>query len=315
MLFALCFTVEAQQWAEEPQIGILMSGSVGPRRAILEAFKQGLRALGYIEAKNIGFVYRFSEGRDERLPELASELVRMKVDVILTSGIPPPLAAKKATKTIPIVMGAVGDAVGTGIVASLARPGGNVTGLTLLGPELSGKRLEILKDTVPKLTRVGVLFNPANQGTALYRKEIEAAARPLGIELDLLEARRPDELPKALAKARMGSVQALVALNDTMFFSQQAEIAHLTGKTRLPAMFPETEYVNAGGLMSYGPSVPDLFRRAAVYVDKILKGAKPADLPVEQPTKFEFVINLKTAKQIGLNIPPNILARADRVIR
>jgi putative tryptophan/tyrosine transport system substrate-binding protein len=212
-------------------------------------------------------------------------------------------------------MGAVGDAVGTGLVDSLARPGGNVTGLTLLGPELSGKRREILKETVPKLARVGVLLNPVNRGTNLYRNEIEAASSSLGVELYPLEASRPDELARALSRTKIGRVQALVALNDTMFFSQQVQIAKLASETRLPAMFPESEYVNAGGLMSYGPNLADLFRRAAIYVDKMLKGTKPADLPVEQPTKFEFVINLKTAKQIGLTVPPNVLARADKVIR
>jgi putative ABC transport system substrate-binding protein len=292
-----------------------MSGSPEPRRAILDAFRQGLRDLGYIEGNNIVIEYRFSEGRDERLPDLAAELVQLKVDAIVTSGIPPPLAAKKATKTIPIVMGVVGDAIGTGLVDSLARPGGNVTGLTLVGPELSGKRLDILKETVPKLSRVAVLLNPANRGTTLYREEIEVTARSLGVELHILEASRPNELASALSDTKMGRTQALVTLNDTMFFSQQVQIANLAIKTGLPAMFPESEYVNAGGLMSYGPNLPDLFRRAAVFVDKIIKGAKPADLPVEQPTKFELVINLKTAKQIGLTIPPSVLARADKVIK
>jgi putative ABC transport system substrate-binding protein len=208
-----------------------------------------------------------------------------------------------------------GDPVGTGLVESLAQPGGNITGLTLLSPELSGKRLEILKETAPKLSRVAVLLNPANPGTASYRKEAEVAARSFGVELHLLEARRPDELASALSGMKIARVQALVTLPDAMFFSEQIQIASLAAKSRLPAIFPESEFVNAGGLMSYGPNLPDLFRRAAIYVDKILKGAKPADLPVEQPTKFELVINLKTAKQIGLIIPPNVLARADRVIR
>jgi len=315
VLSALCLSAEAQQPAKTPRIGILMSGSPEPRRAVLEAFREGLRDLGYVEGKNIAIEYRYSEGRDERLPELAAELVRLKVDIIVTSGIPPPLAAKKATKTIPIVMGVVGDAIGTGLVDSLARPGGNVTGLTLLGPELSGKRLEILKETLPKLSRVAVLLNPENRGTTLYRKEIEVAARSLGVELHLLEASRPNELASALSEPKMGRAQALVTLNDTMFFSQQVQIANLAIKTGLPAMFPESEYVNAGGLMSYGPNLPDLFRRSATYVDKILKGSKPAELPVEQPTKFELVINLKAAKQIGVTIPPNVLARADKVIK
>jgi putative ABC transport system substrate-binding protein len=315
LLLALSFTAEAQQPAQTPRIGILMSGSPEPRRPLTEAFREGLRDLGYLEGQNIAIEYRFSEGRDERLPDLAAELVQLKVDAIVTSGIPPALAAKKATKTIPIVMGVVGDAIGTGLIDSLARPGGNVTGLTLVGPELSGKRLEILKETVPKLSRVAVLLNPANPGTALYRKELELAARSLGVELHILEARRANELANALSATKMRRVQALVTLNDTMFFSQQVQIANLAAKSGLPAMFPETEYVNAGGLMSYGPNLPDLFRRAAMYVDKIVKGAKPADLPVEQPIKFEFIINLKTAKQIGLTIPAEVLARADKVIK
>jgi ABC-type uncharacterized transport system substrate-binding protein len=315
LLFAVCSQLEAQQTAKPPRIGILMSGSPKARQTVLEAFRQCLRDLGYIEGNNFVIEYRFSEGRDERLPDLAAELVQLKVDVIVTSGIPPPLAAKNATKTIPIVMGVVGDAIGTGLVDSLARPGGNVTGFTLLGPELSGKRLEILKETVPKLSRVAVLLNPANAGTVLYRKEVEVAARTLGVELHLVEASRPNELASALSKTKMGQVQALVTLNDTMFFSQQIQIADLAAKSGLPAMFPESEFVNAGGLMSYGPNLADLFRRAATYVDKILKGAKPADLPVEQPTKFELVINLKTAKKIGVTIPPNVLVRADRVIK
>ena len=306
---------EAQQPGKTPRLGVLMSGSPEARRAVLDAFRQGLRDFGYTEGQNIVIEYRFTEGRDERLSDLAAELVQLKVDVIVTSGIPPPLAAKKATKTIPIVMGVVGDAIGTGLVDSLARPGGNVTGLTLLAPELSGKRLELLKETVPKLSRVAVLLNPANPGTALYRKEVEVAGRSLGVELHILEASRPNELASALSGTKTARVQALITLNDTMFFSQQIQIANLAAKSGLPAMFPESEYVNAGGLMSYGPNLPDLFRRAATYVDKILKGTKPADLPVEQPTKFEFIINLKTAKQIGLTIPPNVLARADWVIR
>ena len=309
------FSAEAQLPQRFARIGTLMSGAPEPRRAVLEAFRQGLRDLGYLEGQDFVVESRFDEGRYERLPKLAAELVQLKVDVIVTSGIPPPLAAKKATKTIPIVMGVVGDALGTGLVNSLARPGGNVTGLTLLGPELSGKRLEILKETVPRLSRVAVLLNPVNTGSALFRKEIEVAARSFGVEVQILEVRRPDDLANTLSKSRIGPVQALVTLNDTMFFSQQVQIVDLAAKTGLPAMFPESEYVNAGGLMSYGPNLADLFRRAATYVDKILKGAKPGDLPVEQPTKFELVINLKAAKQIGLTMPPSLLARADRVIK
>ena len=237
LLLIPTFSAEAQQSQKFARIGILMSGAPEPRRAVLEAFRQGLRDLGYLEGQDFVIESRFDEGRYERLPNLAAELVQLKVDVIVTSGIPPPLAAKKATKTIPIVMGVVGDALGTGLVNSLARPGGNVTGLTLLGPELSGKRLEILKETVPRLSRVAVLLNPVNTGSALFRKEIEVAARSFGVEVRILEVRRPDDLANTLSKSRIGPVQALVTLNDTMFFSQQVQIVDLAGKTGLPAMF------------------------------------------------------------------------------
>jgi putative ABC transport system substrate-binding protein len=311
---AMCGAVaQAQQPTKIPRIGCYMSGShsFGLRE---EAFRQGLRDLGYIEGQNIVLEWRFTKGQEDQAA-VAAELVRSKVDIIVTDGNRPTRAAKNATKTIPIVMAVAGDPIGTGLVESLGRPGGNITGLTLLSPELSGKRLEILKETVPKLSRVAVLLNPANPGTALYRKEAEVAARSLGVELHLLEARRPNELASALSGTKTVRAQALVSLPDAMFFSEQVQIANLAAQTGLPAIFPEGEFVNAGGLMSYGPNLPDLFRRAAYFVDKILKGANPADLPVEQPTKFELVINLKTAKQIGLTIPPNVLARADKVIK
>jgi putative ABC transport system substrate-binding protein len=315
LLSALSFSAEAQQPAKVPRVGMLVAGSVSSYKSRIDAFRRGLSELGYMEGKNILIDYRYAEGKVDRYPDLAADLVHLKVDVIVGGGGNAISAAKNATKTIPIVMAVAGDPIGTGLVESLGRPGGNITGLTLLSPELSGKRLEILKETVPKLSRVAVLLNPANPGTALYRKEAEVAARSLGVELHLLEARRPNELASALSGTKTVRAQALVSLPDAMFFSEQVQIANLAAQSGLPAIFPEGEFVNAGGLMSYGPNLPDLFRRAAYFVDKILKGANPADLPVEQPTKFELVINLKTAKQIGLTIPPNVLARADKVIK
>jgi putative ABC transport system substrate-binding protein len=313
LLLARTFPAQAQQTKKIPRIGCYMSGShsFGLRE---ESFRQGLRDLGYVEGQNILIEWRFAKGQEDQAA-VAEELVRSNLDIIVTDGNRPTRAAKNATKTIPIVMAVAGDPIGTGLVESLARPGGNITGLTLLSPELSGKRLEMLKETVPKVSRVAVLFNPANPGAALYRKEAEVAARSLGVELHFVEVKRPNELASVLSGTKIARVQALVTLPDAMFFSEHAQIASLAANSGLPAIFPESEFVNAGGLMSYGPNLPDLFRRAATYVDKILKGAKPGNLPVEQPKKFEFVINLNAAKQIGLTIPPNVLARADRVIR
>jgi ABC-type uncharacterized transport system substrate-binding protein len=301
---------EAQKPAKISRIGVLRPGALPD--AELEAFRQGLRELGYIEGKNIIIEPRFAEGRVDRLRDLVAELIQLKVDIIVTPGAPQTRAAKEATSTIPIVMTSVGNPVGAGFVASLARPGGNVTGLTTITADLRGKRLELLKEAVPKLFRVAVLWNP---DAPAGRKETEIAAPLLGLKLQLLEVRGPEELDGAFRAAARERSQALVVLRNTVTFNERTRIADLAITSRLPAMYDEREFVEAGGLMSYGTNIADLNRRAAVFVDKILKGAKPADLPVEQPTKFELVINLKAAKQIGLKIPPNVLARADKVIR
>jgi putative tryptophan/tyrosine transport system substrate-binding protein len=302
----------AQQAGKVPRIGFLSTGSSSSDSTRIEAFRQGLRDLGYVEGKNIAIEYRYVE---RNFDQLAAELVRLKVDLIVTGGTPPTRAAKNATTTIPIVMAAVGDPVGTGLVASLARPGGNITGLSLLSPELSGKRLELLKEAFPRVTRVAVLLNPTNPATEAQLAETQVAAGSLAVELQLLEVSSPNGLEHAFSAMMRDRVSALVVLTDAMFFDNRTRIVSFAAKNRVPVTCYDSAFVDAGGLMSYGPSVPDLYHRAATYVDKILKGRKPADLPVEQPTKFELVINLKTAKQIGLTIPPNVLARADKVIR
>jgi putative ABC transport system substrate-binding protein len=275
-----------------------------------------LKDLGWVEGQNIVIEWRFAGGRAERLPDLAAELVRLQVDLIVVPSTPPALAAKNATKTIPIVTVGVGDPVGLGLVASLARPGGNITGLTgVVTPEIAGKQLELLKEAVPKVSRVAVLWNPATPGNALALRETEIAARVLGVELQLLEARSLNDFDSAFAAMTAKRAGALLVLGDVMFVTHRIRLAELVAKSRLPAMYGLREYVEAGGLMSYGPIASELFRRAATYVDKILKGAKPADLPVEQPTRFELVVNLKTAKALGLTIPQSVLIRADEVIR
>jgi len=301
---------EAQKPAKIFRIGVLRPGALPD--AELEAFLQGLRELGYIEGKNIIIEPRFAEGRVDRFRDLVAELIQLKVDIIVTPGALQIRAAKEATSTIPIVMVNVGNPVGSGLVASLARPGGNVTGLTTITADLRGKRLELLKEAVPKLFRVAVLWNPDAPGG---REETEIAAPLLGLKLQLLEVRGPEDLDGAFRAAARERSQALVVLRNPVALNERKRIADLAIKSRLPAMYDEREFVESGGLMSYGTNIADLNRRAAFYVDKILKGTKPADLPVEQPKKFELVINLQTAKQIGLTIPPNVLARADRVIR
>jgi putative ABC transport system substrate-binding protein len=268
-----------------------------------------------VEGKNIVIEYRTAEGKLERLPALAAELVRLKVDVIVTRGPPPTRSAKEATSTIPIVMGSDIDPVGNGFVASLARPGGNITGLSALSPELSGKQLELLKEIIPKLSRVAVLGTSTIPGSAQMLRETEAAAGVFGVKLQYLEVRGPTDIEMAFRAASKEHAHAVLVLPNPVTLSHRTQVVDLAVKSRLPVMYPQSEYVEDGGLMTYGPSINDLFRRAATYVDKILKGAKPADLPVEQPTKFEFIVNLKAAKQIGLTIPPNVLARADKVIR
>jgi putative ABC transport system substrate-binding protein len=268
-----------------------------------------------VEGKNIIIEFRYAEEKPDRLPALAADLVRLKVDVIVTAGGTSTHVAKKATATIPIVMAQDNDPVGNGFVASLARPGGNITGLSALGPELSGKRLELLKETVPKLSRVAVLGTSTNPGDAQALKETELAAREFGLQLQHLDVRKLEDIDTTFQAARKGRADAVLALVSVVLNSYRTKVVELAAKSRLAAIYPIIDFVEAGGLMSYGVSFIDLHRRAATYVDKLFKGAKAADLPVEQPTKFEFVINLKAAKQIGLTIPPNVLVRADRVIK
>jgi putative ABC transport system substrate-binding protein len=315
MLYTLCGSAQAQQTTKVPRIAFLGGSSASAYVSFVEAFQQGLRSVGYSEGKNLVIEYRYAEGKLERLAELTAELVRIGVDVIVVSGARAIGEAKKATKTIPIVMTTIEDPVAMGIVASLARPGENITGLTNLAPELSGKRLDLLKEAFPKISRVAVLWPPGAAGAVVTFKETEVAARTLGIQLQSLEVRSPEDFEGAFRAATTGRARALLVLQSALTNAHRKLITDLAVKNRLPAMYTQKEYVESGGLMSYGVDARDLYRRAAVYVDKILKGAKPADLPVEQPTKFEFVINLKTAKQIGLTIPPNVLARADKVIK
>jgi putative tryptophan/tyrosine transport system substrate-binding protein len=314
--FAMCGAVaQAQQATKIPRIGYLggaaPSANAGPR----EAFQQGLRELGYVEGKSIIIEWRSAEGKLDDLPALAAELVRLKVDVIVTGGGRATRTAKEATKTISIVMAQVPDPVGDGFVASLARPGGNITGLSTFSPELSGKRLELVKESVSKLSRVAVFGTSTSPDNAQVLRELELAAGALGVQLQYVDVVDPKHINTAFQSASKGGAEALIVLGSAAFIAHRTQVVELAAKYRLPTMYNRREYVETGGLMFYGVNLADLSRRAAVYVDKILKGAKPADLPVEQPTKFEFIINLKAAKQIGLIIPPNVLARADKVIK
>jgi len=304
---------QAQQPNKVPRIGFVTAGSRSTIAARIEAFRQGLRDLGYTEDKSIVIEWRFAQGKPDRIAELVAELVRLKVDLILSAGSAVTGPAKEATRTIPIVMAQDTDPLGNGFVASLARPGGNITGLSNVAPEISGKRIEILKELVPKLSRVAVLGMSSNPGNALSLRETELAAHSLGLQTSFLDIRHSKDVESASRSAAMEHAEAILVLNFPPLFRK--DIRELAAKRRLPAIYFESSFVDEGGLMSYGASLADLDRRAAIYVAKILKGAKPADLPVEQPTKFELVINLKTAKQIGLAIPGNVLARADRVIR
>ena len=306
---------EAQQPKKVPRIGAFVPASASAAPQLIEALRQGLREHGYVEEQNITLEPRYAEGKIERLAGFAAELVRLKADVIVVGSTPGIIAVKNTTGAIPIVMVTTGDPVAGGLVASLARPGGNITGLTALGQELSGKRLELLKEAVPKVSRVAVLSNPTNPDSGMSLKGMELAARALGVQFRVQEVHDPAELDKAFQATTREGARALMVLPDAMFVSQRERIVTLSAKSRLPAMYPHGEFVDAGGLMFYGASLADMWRRAATYVDKILKGAKPADLPVEQPKKFELIINLKAAKQIGLTIPPNVLVRADRVIK
>jgi putative ABC transport system substrate-binding protein len=315
LVLVLGFAAQAQQQPKFPRIGFLTNNSSTGLAAADEAFRQGLRSLGYVEGKSLVTEYRYGEGKVGRLAEMAAELVRLKVDVIVTGGPTASRAAKEATSTIPIVMASDPDPVANGFVASLARPSGNITGLATLSPELGGTRLELSKEILPKLSRVAVLGTSTTPGTAQELKEAELAAGAFGVKLQYLNVLDPKDIEAGFRAASKERADAVLVLNSAILISQRKQIAVLAVNNRLPAIYPQNEYVENGGLMSYGVSFIDLHRRAATYVDKILKGAKPADLPVEQPTKFELVINLKAAKQIGLTIPQKVLGRADKVIK
>jgi putative tryptophan/tyrosine transport system substrate-binding protein len=315
VLLALGVTAEAQQPKKVPLIGFLGGPSLASIYPLADAFRQGLRELGYVEGQNLAIEWLSAEGVDERLPNLAAELVKLRVDVILTRGTPATQAAKNATQTIPIVMTGGSDPLGTGLVPSLAHPGGNVTGLTNFYSDLGGKQLELLKEAFSKVSRVTVLWDPANPGNTTWLGGMKVAAGALSLTLQPVEVHVPSDLEPAFSAIKRERARALCVLNNAVTTTYRTRIVDFATKSRLPAMYPDRESVETGGLMSYGPNLSDMWRRAATYVDKILKGAKPAELPIEQPTKFELVINLKTAKQIGLTIPPNLLARADKVIK
>jgi putative ABC transport system substrate-binding protein len=314
-LHTFAVITEAQQPGKVPRIGFLSTVSPSTLSSRVDSFRQGLRELGYVEGKNIVIEWRYGDGKLDRLPALAAELVRLKVDVIVTAAPPPTRAAKQATVTIPIVMAFDDDPVGSGFVASLDRPGGNITGLSTQSPEISGKQLEFLREIVPKLSRVGVLGDVTRPGVPQALREINVVADAFRVQVQYLEVRGPKDIETAFRAATKERADALIVLGSPVLRSQQKQVVDLAVKSRFPAIYSVPEFVEDGGLMTYGVNIKDLYRRAATYVDKILKGAKPAELPVEQPTKFELVINLKTAKQIGLTIPPNVLARADKVIK
>ena len=305
----------AQQPARIPRIGYIGAASSSANQIRVEAFRQGLREAGYIEGQNIGIEYRYAEGKFDRLPALAAELVGLKVDVIVTGGAAVTRRVKEATQTIPIVMTNDNDPIGNGFVESLARPGGNITGLATLTPDLAGKRLELLKEIVPKLSRVAVLGTSTTPGNSQALKETELAAGSFNVQVQYLDVRDPSNIESAFRTASEKRADAVFLLQGPIFVSERKQLAEFAVRSRLPAIYYRQDFVVDGGLISYAPSLTDLSRRAAIYVEKILKGAKPAALPVEQPTKFELVINLKAAKRIGITIPPNVLARADRVIR
>ena len=316
LLSASLGTATAQPAGKVPRVGYLTpwSDSDPGRQRGLEAFRQGLRELGYVDGQNIVIESRSAEGKNDRLPALAADLVRSKVDIIVAASGAATRAVQQTTRTIPIVMSLVNDPVGSGLVASLARPGGNVTGLTIMAPDLVAKRLELLKEVVPKVSRVALLRNPDNPADAAMLREMEAAARALGVRLQPLKTRNPQEIEDAFAAMIRERAGAVLFLSDALFYTQRRQIAELAAKGRLPSISGTSDYPDVGGLMAYGPNQPDLERRAATFVDRILKGAKPGDLPVEQPTKFDLVINLRTAKALGLTIPPSLLQRADRII-
>ena len=316
LLLALSDSAVAQQPKKIPRIGVLRSGSPSSHASEREALRQGLRELGYLEGKNILIEYRYAEGKREQWPELAAELVRLKVDVIVVGGVGVTQATRQATSTIPIVVGGAGDLVKAGLVGSLAKPGGNITGSTEISPDLSGKRLELLKEVLPKASRVAVLWYPSVGLTDDDEvRETETAARQFGVKVQLVEVKVPDEFDAAYRAIAKQQLNAVIIIQGSFTLFHRRQLVELAVKNRLPSVCESARFADEGCLLSYGADVLYLYRRAAVFVDKILKGAKPADLPVEQPTKFELVINLKTAKQIGLTIPPNVLARADKVIR
>ena len=315
-LLAAPLAVEAQQAGRVTHIGFLSPRSLSdPRtRTFVETFRQGLRELGWVEDQNMTIEYRWAEEKTERLPDLARDLVRLKVDVVVASTSPAVQAAKQATGTIPIVMTNAGDAVATGFVANIARPEANITGLSMMGGELVSKQLQILKEVVPNLSRVALLWNPTNSSNAPQLRHAQEAARTLGVRLQPLEARGPGEIEGVFATMTRARAGAVMVLLDSMLVANRARIAEFAAKSRLPGIYGLTDYAKAGGLVAYGPNVADMHRQAATYVDKILKGRKPTDLPIEQPTKFELVINVKTAKALGLTIPQSLLQRADQVI-
>ena len=314
-ILAAPLATDAQPPGKGYRIGMLETIPTAPNAANLDAFRQGLRELGYVEGHNLVIEYRSVDGRPERFPDLATELVRLKVDLIVTRGTPAALAAKNATGTIPVVMAAIGDPLEPGIVASLARPGGNVTGLSALVTDLQAKRFELLKELVPGAARIAALFNMSNPTLPSQWKETEMAARSMGVQPQLLDVRKPEDLEHAFDAAIMQSADALVVGIDALTQANRRSIVDLAAKHRLPAMYASREFVDAGGLIAYGVSYPHLYYRAATFVNKIFKGTKPADLPVEQPTKFELVLNLKTAKELGLTISPLLLFQADEVIQ
>ena len=315
LVLALGAMAQAQQTAKVPRVGFLTAGSPSTIAARIEALRQGLRELGYIEDKNVVIEWRFAEGKLERLADLVVELVRLNVDVILSAGAAVTGPAKDATRTIPIVMAQDTDPVGNGFVASLARPGGNITGLSSYSAELNGKRLELLKEIVPKLSRLALVGQSTYPGNAQALKETELAAEALKVKLQYLDVLDPKDIETSFREASKRRADGVLVLQSAVLNSQRKQTVDLATKSRLPTIYYAPEFLEIGGLMSYATSINDLYRRSATYVDKILKGAKPAELPVEQPKKFEFIVNLKAAKQIGLTIPPNVLARADKVIR
>ena len=316
MLFALCASAHAQQAKKIPLVGFVAgSPSSSVTKSNIDTFRQGLRDLGYVEEKNIVIKYWYTEGREDRLSDFAAELVRSNVDIIVTGSSPVVRAAMQLTRAVPIVMAGTGDPVATGLITSLARPGGNVTGLSAFGPELTTKQLELLKEAFPQVSRVLFLFNGANSSTVVALKELEVAASALGVQLQASDVRVAKDIEPAFSAATRRRANGLLVLREALYQTNATRIVSLAAQSKLPAIYPTRRWVEVGGLMSYGIIASDLYRRAAIYVDKILKGAKPADLPVEQPTKFEFFINLKAAKQIGVTIPPNVVARADKVIK